>query len=247
MVYLGEIYVQNKFVLFDDLENVDIVMKLFVGICNICLIFNFYYIGDCLEELELIDYVDFEFKVMYVEYKEGVKWFDFDIEGIMIDFNFCIIFYQFNFFFELFRFVFVVFVGGVEQSDEEVECDVDDVILECVRIMIGFNSESSNEKFIDMGFEFGIYGQVWMKLDFVFMVNIIGLELICVLEDVLVGDMDVVSFFKFSLDLSVIKIWMDLNGSFEVEFVIQVFIIFDIWYCEINKFCCIMMSNNKDV
>ncbi|KAK4642106.1 Vacuolar protein sorting-associated protein 13 [Podospora bellae-mahoneyi] len=245
--YLGEIYAQNKFAPLDDSENADIAMKLSAGIRNIRLTSNFHYTGDRSEELELIDHVDLEFKVTYAEHKEGVKRPDFDIEGTMTDFNLRITPYQLNSLLELSRSVPAAFAGGAEQSDEEAERDVDDATLERARTMTGFNSESSNEKLIDMGPELGTHSQAWTKLDLVFTVNTIGLELIRAPEDAPVGDMEAASLSKFSLDSSVIKTRIDSNGSLEAELVIQAFTIFDTRHRETNKFRRIMTSNNKDV
>ncbi|KAK4225861.1 putative vacuolar protein sorting-associated protein [Podospora fimiseda] len=245
--YLGEIYAQNKFAPLDDSENSEIAMKLSAGIRNVRLTSNFHYSGDRDEELELIDHVDVGFKITYAEHKEGVKRPDFEIEGTMTDFNLRITPYQLNSLLELSRSVPAAFSGGPEQSDAEAERDVDDETLERARTMSGFGNERKDEKLIDMGPELGTHREGWTKLDLVFNVNTIGLELIRAPEDAPVGDLDAASLSKFSLDSSTVKTRMDSNGSIEAEFVIQAFTIYDTRHKETNKFRRIMTSNNTSV
>lgn len=245
--YLGEIYAQNKFAPLDDSENADIAMKLSAGIRNVRLTSNFHYSGDRSEELELIDHVDVGFKITYAEHKEGVKRPDFEIEGTMTDFNLRITPYQLNSILELSRSVPAAFAGGDEQSDAEAERNVDDATLERARTNSGFGNDDSKEKLIDMGPELGTHGEAWTKLDLVFNVNTIGLELIRAPEDAPVGDLDAASLSKFSLDSSRVKTRMDSNGSLEAEFVIASFTIHDTRHRETNKFRRIMTSTNNSV
>ncbi|KAK5662658.1 hypothetical protein OQA88_8574 [Cercophora sp. LCS_1] len=244
--YLGEIYAQNKFAPLDDSQDSEIAMKLTTGIRNIRLTSKFNYSDDRQEELELIDHVDLDFKITYAEHKEGVKRPDLEIEGSMTDINLRITPYQLNSLLRISQSVPAVFSGDSEQKAAEAEREVDNATLERARTMSGFGGQGQ-EKLIDMGPELGTHGEAWTKMDLIFHVNTIGLELINAAEDAPVGDLDAASLSKFSLDSSQLKTRMDSNGSIEAEFVIQSFTIYDTRQRETNKFRRIMTSGNKSV
>lgn len=244
--FLGEIYAQNKFAPLDDSENSDIAMKLTAGIRNIRMTSHFHYTDDRDEELELIDHVDLAFKVTYAEHKEGVKRPDLEIEGNMTDFNLRITPYQLNSLLEISRSVPAAFAGDSEQHTAEAERDVDGATLERARTMPGYGG-SSESQLVDMSPELGTRGEAWTKLDLIFTVKTIGLELINATENDPVGDLDGASLSKFSLNSSRLKTRMDSNGSLEAEFVIQAFTIYDTRHRETNKFRRIMASGNTSV
>lgn len=244
--YLGEIYAQNKFAPLDDSENAEIGMKLSAGIRNIKLTSNFHYTDDTEEELELIDHVDLGFDITYAEHKEGLKRPDLEIKGSMTDINLRITPYQLNSLLQISQSVPAAFAGDPDQTAAEAESDVDNETLERARTNTGFGSESS-EGLVDMSPELGTHGKAWTKLDLVFNVNTISLELINAPEDGPVGDLEKASLSRFSLDSSRLKTRMDSNGSIEAEFVIQSFTIFDTRHAETNKFRRIMTSSNQSV
>ncbi|KAK3937378.1 putative vacuolar protein sorting-associated protein [Diplogelasinospora grovesii] len=246
--YLGEIYAQNKFAPLDDSETSEIAMKLTAGIRNIRLTSNFHYTGDRAEELELIDHVDLGFNITYAEHKDGVKRPDLEIEGSMTDFNLRITQYQLNSLLDISRSVPAAFAGDPDQNaDEAAERDVDDATLARARTMSGFGGGNKDEQPIDMSPELGSTAEAWTKLDLVFNVSTIGLELINAPEDEPVGDLDAASLSKFSLDASRLKTRMDSNGSLEAEFVIRSFTIYDSRQHETTKFRRIMTSSNQEV
>lgn len=244
--YLGEIYAQNKFAPLDDSENAEIGMKLSAGIRNIKLTSNFHYTDDTEEELELIDHVDLGFDITYAEHKEGLKRPDLEIKGSMTDINLRITPYQLNSLLQISQSVPAAFAGDPDLTAAEAESDVDNETLERARTNTGFGSESS-EGLVDMSPELGTHGKAWTKLDLVFNVNTISLELINAPEDGPVGDLEKASLSRFSLDSSRLKTRMDSNGSIEAEFVIQSFTIFDTRHAETNKFRRIMTSSNQSV
>ncbi|KAJ4289964.1 Vacuolar protein sorting-associated protein 13 [Collariella sp. IMI 366227] len=245
--YLGEIYAQNKFAPLDDSENSEIAMKLTAGIRNIRLTSNFHYRDDREEELELIDHVDLGFKITYAEHKDGVKRPDLEIEGSMTDFNLRITPYQLSSLLEISRSVPAAFAGDMEQHTADAEREVDNATLQRARTMPGYGSGNSDDQLVDMNPELGTHGEAWTKLDLIFTVKEIGLELINAPEDAPVGDLDAASLSKFSLDSSRLKTRMDSKGSLEAEFVIQAFTIYDTRHRETNKFRRIMTSSNTEV
>ncbi|KAL2128479.1 hypothetical protein VTI74DRAFT_9122 [Chaetomium olivicolor] len=245
--YLGEIYAQNKFAPLDDSEESEIAMKLTAGIRNIRLTSNFHYSDDRNEELELIDHVDLGFKITYAEHKDGIKRPDLEIEGSMTDFNLRITPYQLSSLLEISRSVPAAFSGDVEQHTADAEREVDNATLERARTMPGYGGGNSDDQLVDMNPELGTHGEAWTKLDLIFTVNEIGLELINAPEDAPVGDLDAASLSKFSLNSSRLKTRMDSKGSLEAEFVIQAFTIYDTRHRETNKFRRIMTSSNTSV
>ncbi|SPQ24240.1 69ce8ed1-3762-4d61-b82d-7a61ebbcd3f7 [Thermothielavioides terrestris] len=245
--YLGEIYALNKFAPLDDSEDSDIAMKLSAGIRNVRLTSNFHYSNDREEELELIDHVDMGFKITYAEHKNGVKRPDLEIEGSMTDFNLRLTPYQLNALLEISRSVPAVFAGDAEQHAAEAERDVDGATLERARTMPGYGGTGTNEQLIDMRPELGTHGEAWTKLDLMFTVKEIGLELINASEDAPVGDLGAAGLSKFSLNSTRLKTRMDSNGSLEAEFAIQAFTIYDTRRRDTNKFRRIMTSSNTSV
>ncbi|KAI8957626.1 vacuolar protein sorting-associated protein 13 [Daldinia sp. FL1419] len=244
--YLGEIYAQNKFAPLDDTENSEIAMKLSAGIRNIRLTSLIHYPNEQSEELEMIDHVDLGFNVTYAEHKEGWKRPDMEIEGVMTDFNLRITQYQLNFLLGISKSVPAAFATDANARGEEAERDVDEGTLRRAKTMASTKS-SSEDRLIDLSPELGSREDVWTKLDLVFNIHKIGLELINAHGNQPVGDMDHSSLSRFSLDDSRLKTRMLADNSLEAEFVIQSFTIHDSRAREGSKYRRIMTSSNKKV
>ncbi|KAI1654139.1 vacuolar protein sorting-associated protein 13 [Daldinia decipiens] len=244
--YLGEIYAQNKFAPLDDTEDSEIAMKLSAGIRNIRLTSLFHYPNEQSEELEMIDHVDLGFNITYAEHKEGWKRPDMEIEGSMTDFNLRITQYQLNFLLGISRSIPAAFATDSNARGEEAERDVDEGTLRRAKTMSSTTSRSE-DKVIDLSPELGSREDVWAKLDLVFNIHKIGLELINAHENQPVGDMDNASLSRFSLDDSRLKTRMLADSSLEAEFVIQSFTIHDSRAREGSKYRRIMASSNKTV
>lgn len=244
--YLGEIYAQNKFVPLDDSEDSEIAMKLSAGIRNIRLTSLFHYHDEQSEELEMIDHVDLGFNITYAEHKEGWKRPDMEIEGSMTDFNLRVTQYQLNFLLGISRSVPAAFATDANARGEEAERDVDEGTLRRAKTMSSTTSGAEGQ-LIDLSPELGSRGNAWTKLDLVFNIHKIGLELINAQENTPVGNMDAASLSRFSLDDSKLKTRMLSDGSLEAEFVIQSFTIHDSRTREGSKYRRIMTSSNKNV
>ncbi|OTB12018.1 hypothetical protein K445DRAFT_26054 [Daldinia sp. EC12] len=244
--YLGEIYAQNKFVPLDDAEDAEIAMKLSAGIRNIRLTSLFHYPNEQSEELEMIDHVDLGFNLTYAEHKEGWKRPDMEIEGSMTDFNLRITQYQLNFLLAISRSVPAAFATDANARGEEAERDVDEGTLRRAKTMSSTTS-GSEDKLINLSPELGSREDVWTKLDLVFNIHQIGLELINAHENQPVGDMDNASLSRFSLDDSKLKTRVLADNSLEAEFLIQSFTIHDSRAREGSKYRRIMASSNKNV
>lgn len=244
--YLGEIYAQNKFAPLDDSETSELAMKLSAGIRNIRLTSLFHYENDQSEELEMIDHVDLGFNVTYAEHKPGWKRPDMEIEGSMTDINLKITQYQMKSLLAISRSVPAAFTTDAEASGEEAERDVDEGTLRRAKTMTSSTSDS-NSTLVNLGPELGSREDTWTKLDLVFNVHKIGLELISAPEGRPVGNMDAASLAQFSLDDSKLKTRMLADGALEAEFVIQSFTIQDSRQSNANKFRNVMTSSNQSV
>ncbi|KAI1811883.1 vacuolar protein sorting-associated protein 13 [Poronia punctata] len=244
--YLGEIYAQNKFVPLSDSEDSEIAMKLSAGIRNIRLTSKFHYPNDQSEELEMIDHVDLGFNVTYAEHKEGWKRPDIEIEGSMTDVNLRITQYQLKYLLAISRSVPAAFVTDSDASEEEAERDVDEGTLRRAKTMSSTASDNG-DRLINLSPELGSRENTWTKLDLVFTIHKVGLELVNAQEDQPVGNTDKASLSRFSLDDSKLKFRMLANNSLEAEFVIHSFTIHDNRTREVNKYKRIMSSSNKSV
>lgn len=244
--YLGEIYAQNKFSPLDDSANSEIAMKMDAGIRNVRLTTLFHYAEGKSEELELIDHVDLGFNIIYAEHTKGAKRPEMEIEGHMTDFNVKVTQYQMKALLAISRSVPAAFSGDAEFQTEQAEQAVDDSTLRRAQTLPRAVPTSENDA-VDMAPELGSKHDTWTKLDLVFRVGTIGLELINAPEGRPVGNIEEASLGRFSLDDSGLKTRMQVNGSLEAEFVIQSFTIYDSRTRDANKFRRIMTSGNKDV
>lgn len=244
--YLGEIYAQNQFAPLDDSEDSEIANKMSAGIRNVRLTSQFHYADDKSEELELIDHVDLGFSIIYAEHKKGAKRPELEIEGNMTQVNLKITQYQMKALLAISKSVPAAFSGDADVQAEQAEQDVDSGTLQRARTLPR-SQDTSQDESVDMKPELGSHGDTWTKLDLVFRVPTVGLELINAPEGRPVGNVDSASLGKFSLDDSKLKTRMQANGSLEAEFVIQSFTIHDSRPRETNKFRRIMTSGNKSV
>ncbi|KAG9251666.1 uncharacterized protein F5Z01DRAFT_260241 [Emericellopsis atlantica] len=242
--YLGEIYAQNKFAPIDDSEDSDIAMKISAGIRNTRLTSDFHYSDDRSEELEMIDSVDLGFNITHAEHKPGAKRPDTEIEGSMSDFNLKLTQYQLKSLLAISKSVPAAFAGEGTDGDEEAARAVDQETLKRARTL---DTQNDDQPLVDLGPELSSIDKAWTKLDLVFKVNTIGLELIMARPDEPCGDAASRSLSRFSLDDTKVKTRMLSDGSLEAELLIHSFTIHDSRQGESNRFRRIMTSANKDV
>ncbi|TDZ36628.1 Vacuolar protein sorting-associated protein 13 [Colletotrichum spinosum] len=245
--YLGEIYAQNKFAPLDDSEKSQIATKISAGIRNIRLTSDFNYPGDISEELELIDKVDLGFNVTYAEHQDGTKRPELEIEGSMSDFNLRLTQYQLRFLMEISKSVPAAFAGDSDEQNQEAEREVDKDTLQRAKSIPISKTSSNDQQLVDLGPELSPKDKTWTKLDLVFQVNTIGMELLLAPDDKPVGKLEDASLSRFSLDVTKLKARMLNDGSLEGEFLIHSFTIYDSRPRETNKFRRIMTSSNKEV
>ncbi|KZF24832.1 vacuolar protein sorting-associated protein 13 [Xylona heveae TC161] len=246
--YLGEIYANNKFVPLDDSSEPEVVNHLSAGVRNIRLTSDFHYEDDLSEELELIDKVDIDFKVNYTEHKPGAERPDLEIEGAMSDINLRLTDAQLKFLLELSRSVPAAFAADPEQDEREAVKELPDDVVQPAKAVAEANIDRTDEGPVaDLGPELGTAADSWTKLDFVFKVKTIGLELLLGPEGKPVGDLNAASLTKFSLNNTHVKLRMVSDGSLESELLIHSFTVKDSRAKETNKFRKIMSLINNDV
>ncbi|KXS98876.1 hypothetical protein AC578_10852 [Pseudocercospora eumusae] len=251
--YLGEIYANNKFVPLEGGDAGDTANKLSAGVHNIRLTTNFHYAEKQAEELEMIDKLNLDFNITQTEHKAGRKRPDMEIEGSMSNINMRLTEAQLKFVLELSRNIPQAF--ALEDSDEledQVEEEVQDDIVEQAQAVQATNGQKTPPKVevtkpTNLSPELGTDEEAWTKLDLIFKVGAIGLELIKGEGDKPVGDLEAASLSKFSLNETSVKLRMISDGGLESELLVQSFTITDTRTREKNKFRKIMSLINDDV
>ncbi|WPH02225.1 vacuolar protein sorting-associated protein 13 [Acrodontium crateriforme] len=250
--YLGEIYANNRFVPLEG-DDSQTANKLSTGIHNIRLTSTFHYTDDKSEELEMIDKVNLDFNITQTEHTVGAERPDTEIEGSMSNINLRITEAQLKFLMELSRNIPSAFALESDEVEEEVEEEMSDHLIQSAKEIVssgGHTPESEKEiaKPSHLGPELGTdEGQSWTKLDFVFKIGAIGLELVQGKLDQPVGDLQAASLSKFSLNETSVKLRMTSDGALESELLVQSFTITDTRTQEKNKFRKIMSLINTDV
>lgn len=245
--YLGEIYASNRFATLK--ESGDEVNKLSAGIRNVRLTSDFHYEENRHEELEMIDKVDLDFKVVYAEHVQGTSRPDIEVKGDMSPINLCIAQTQLKFLMELSKTVPNAFGTDLEKDEENILQELPQSTTEPVRRLIQKEPRDDEkvEPPIYQGPELDPRSEAWIKLDFVFKAKKIGLELILAKEEEPIGDLESASLSKFALNDTNVRLRMKSDDSLESELLINSFTIKDSRTRESNKFRKIMSLINDDV
>ncbi|KAF2849874.1 vacuolar protein sorting-associated protein-like protein vps13 [Plenodomus tracheiphilus IPT5] len=247
---LGEIYAKNTFVPLDDSEGADVANKLSAGIRNIKLTSNLHYNEDRSESLELIDKVDLDFNITMVEHKANQQRPDLEIDGSMSDINLQLTPEQMKFALELSRSIPAAFATETDAIDDDVQAELPQATTGPARQLTDKETDKdgpSKDVVSSQGPELHTDDEKWTKLDFVFKVGTIGLELVKSEEGEPVGDVEVASLSRFSLNDTNVKVRMISDGAMEAELVVQSFTIRDSRTQGTNKFRKIMSLINNDV
>lgn len=251
--YLGEIYASNKFVPLDDTKNADIANKLSAGVRNIRLTSKFHYPDDKSEELELIDKVDIDFNITQADHKAGRERPDTEIEGAMSNINLRVSEAQLKFVMELTRSIPSAFAleDDSELEEEAINEIPDSVVLPAQSASSPVDASSPKgsevQKPSHLGPELGAESETWTKMDLIFKVGAIGLELISGPIGKPIGDLEAASLSKFTLNETSVKLRMISDGALESELLVQSFTISDTRTTEKIKYRKIMSLINTDV
>jgi vacuolar protein sorting-associated protein 13A/C len=248
---LGEIYANNKFVPLDGSKDSDTANKISAGIRNIKLTSHLHYEEDKSEELQLIDKVDLDFNITMIDHKTGRERPDLEIDGSMSNINLKLTPEQMKFALELSRTIPAAFATEAEEViEEDVQQELPNSTTEPAKQLTGSKppaEEPSQDVVSSQGPELRADDDKWTKLDFVFKIGTIGLELIKSKESEPVGDIEAASLSKFSLNDTNVKLRMISDGAMEAELVVQSFSIRDSRTQETNKFRKIMSLINNEV
>ena len=251
--YLGEIYASNKFVPLDDTKDADIANKLSAGVRNIRLTSKFHYTEDKSEELELIDKVDIDFNITQADHKTGRERPDTEIEGAMSNINLRVSEAQLKFVMELTRSIPSAFAleDDSELEEEAINEIPDSVVLPAQSVKSPAEPSSPKgsevQKPSHLGPELGSENETWTKMDLIFKVGAIGLELISGPIEKPIGDLEAASLSKFTLNETSVKLRMISDGALESELLVQSFTITDTRTTEKIKYRKIMSLINTDV
>ena len=246
--YLGEIYASNKFVgLQGHKEGGALVNKLSAGIRNIRLTTEFHYEDDQEEELEMIEKVDLDFKIRYLEHQPGLERPDLEVEGSISPLNLRISQTQMKLLLELSKTIPAAFATE-EESEEEIADDLPTSTSEAVKAPLETSpDEEQKSRPSFQGPELGSSEETWTKMNLIFKAPQVGLELILAKEDEPVANLDNSSLSKFSLNETNVKMRMISDGAMEAELLIHSFTIRDSRSKDTNKFRKIMSLINSDV
>ncbi|KAF1952441.1 vacuolar protein sorting-associated protein-like protein vps13 [Byssothecium circinans] len=246
---LGEIYAKNRFVPLDDSKDSPVANKLSAGVRNIKLTSKLHYDENKSEELQLIDKVDVDFNITMVEHTPGLQRPDLEIDGNMSNINLRITPEQMKFALELSRSIPAAFAT---ESDDTIEEDLQQELPSSTtqpasQLSDKRSPDASQDLVSSQGPELSTKEGKWTKLDFVFKVGTIGLELVQSKDNEPVGDVEAASLSNFSLNETNVKLRMISDGALEAELVIQSFTIRDSRTQGTNKFRKIMSLINNDV
>ena len=245
--YLGEIYASNKFVGIKGQRDGPMINKLSAGIRNIRLTTEFHYEDDESQELEMIDKVDLDFKIRYLEHQSGLERPDLEIDGSMSPINLRISQTQFKFLMELSKTIPAAFATEEGTEEEIVEELPESTVAPVQAIQKDDNEPKEPSRPSYQGPELGSSDETWTKLNLVFKAPMIGLELILAQDDEPIENFEAASVSKFSLNETNVKLRMLSDGALESELLIHSFTIRDSRSKETNKFRKIMSLINNDV
>ncbi|RMZ85113.1 hypothetical protein DV738_g388, partial [Chaetothyriales sp. CBS 135597] len=246
--YLGEIYANNKFVAVKgQSDRALIVNEISAGIRHIRLTTEFYFENGQSEELEMIEKVDLDFKIRYLEHQTGLDRPDLEIEGNLSPINVRVSQMQTKLLVELSKTIPAAFAVD-QQSEEDIAHELPkEVSTVAVKVAQSESDEEQSSRPSFQAPELGSPDDAWTKLSFLFNAPTIGLELIHANEDGPTGDLVAASLSKFSLNDTNAKLRMLSDDSMEAELLIHSFTIRDSRTKEANKFRKIMSLINSNV
>ena len=247
--YLGEIYASNSFSSVKASKSGVVANEISAGIRNIRLTSEFHYGDKVSEELEMIDKVDLDLNVKYVEHEAGQQRPDLAIDGRMSPINLQIAQTQLKFLLELSKTIPSAFSADPEENEAEALQELPKETVEPAQKVsdLGSKKADKDQPPSHQGPELGSNSEVWTKLDMAFKAETIGLELLLGEEDQPLGDLEAASLSKFAINDTNVKLKMLSDGAMESELLIHSFTIKDSRRNETNKFRKVMSLINDDV
>ena len=242
--HLGEIYAKNEFVPMDEGKDSPAVNVISTGVRNIRLTSKFHFEDGTTEELEMIQKVNLDFSICYLEHQANNPRPDMEIEGSLSPINLRISQSQLKFLLELSKSIPGAFATDAEQQELEAMESLPPSVTEPTREATSKAIQNGSEGAPTHEHE---NKETWVRLDMIFKVDSVGLELILANDNQPVGRLEDSSLSKFSLNDTRVKLRMLTDGSLESELLIHSFSIRDSRRQDSNKFRNIMSLINNDV
>ncbi|EEH08104.1 vacuolar sorting-associated protein [Histoplasma capsulatum G186AR] len=244
--HLGEIYANNKFSPLDDERNSPSVNVISAGVRHIRLTSNFWYEDDYCEELQMIEKVDLDFTILYLDHQAGIPRPDIEVDGSMSPINLRISQPQLKFLLELSQ-----TIPAALLPDQDVqEAKAPETLASTTVPALPGTPRPSEDLTPVQSHPYSnseVESEPWIRLDMAFQVETIGLELILAKDRQPVGPLDEASLSKFFLNNTNIKLRMLSDGALESELLVHSFNIRDSRTKETNRFRKIMSLINTDV
>lgn len=241
--HLGEIYAKNEFVPMDEGKDSPAVNVISTGVRNIRLTSKFHFEDGTEEELEMIQKVNLDFSICYLEHQANNARPDMEIEGSLSPINLRISQSQLKFLLALSKSIPGAFATDAEQQELEALESLPSSVTEPTTNSKAVQAEEQKAVAVDETAS----KEAWVRLDMIFKVDSVGLELILANDNQPVGRLEDASLSKFSLNDTRVKLRMLTDGSLESELLIHSFSIRDSRRQDSNKFRNIMSLINNDV
>ncbi|KAI5287431.1 hypothetical protein KEM54_006005 [Ascosphaera aggregata] len=222
---LGEIHASNSFKPLNDEQDSPRQNIIHAGIRHIKLSSSFYY-GEEFEELEMMENVDVDFDINYMEHDAKRARPDIIIHGNMSPINLRISQTQLRFVMFLIQTVPAALIPDPGRQEAEAYYSLPSNITEPAQSLIPRPIPERREA-KQLPEVVPSHEDVWSQLDMTFKAPTVGLELILAKEGEKTGDLDHASLSKFFLSDTNVKLRMMTNGTLETEMAVQSFNIRD--------------------
>ncbi|KAJ5595310.1 uncharacterized protein N7459_001518 [Penicillium hispanicum] len=244
--HLGEIYAKNEFIPMDEGKDSPVVNVISTGVRNIRLTSNFHFEDGTAEELEMIQKVNLDFSICYLEHQANNPRPDVEVEGSLSPINLRISQSQMKFLLALSKSIPGAFATDAEQQELEALESLPSSVTEPTREATSKAVQAREDQQVTKPDD-STSKEVWVRLDMIFKVDSVGLELILANDNQPAGNLEDSSLSKFSLNDTRVKLRMLTDGSMESELLIHSFSIRDSRRQDSNKFRNIMSLINNDV
>ena len=242
--HLGEIYANNKFSRLDDSKDSPSLNLINAGMRHIRLTSHFYYEEDHSEELEMIEKVDLDFSIGYLQDNQNTSMPNLQVEGSLSPVNLRISQSQCKFLLELSKTVPAAMIPDQELQEAEAVQAIPSSTLDLAQPGTPYGGTPRPSY---QAPELGGEADASVQLDLSFKVETIGLELILAKNDQPVGSLEEASLSKFFLSDTNVKLRIMTDGALESELLIQSFNVRDSRAKETNRFRKIMSLVNTNV
>ncbi|KAK9466576.1 hypothetical protein V1512DRAFT_276148 [Lipomyces arxii] len=249
-IHLGEFYIQNTFssVQNEKSGTTTPVNKILAGLRQTRITSEFHFPDDVVQELQMIENLDINFKMVYVEHTVGVERPALEIVGSMSDVNLNLTESQYLFIIGLMKSLSSTLQAPAPQVDDAAmnmrrTAEAKEAEMAAKRSQThkpattvskygSYKGEAAESKQVTTSEE---VSEIFTKMDFVFRLQMIALELFNDTDTDFVTS-EPASLSKFALSGTDIKMRMMSDDSIESEFHVKSFTIFDSRQRQKNRF-----------